>query len=71
MSGAVQGWTTIIIIVALASSAQLLMIGVLGEYVGRIYEEVKRRPLYLIAEEINLRSLTPEAAGETTDRSIS
>ena len=54
VSGAVQGWTTIIIIVALGASAQLLMIGVLGEYIGRIYEEVKRRPLYVVAEEINL-----------------
>jgi polyisoprenyl-phosphate glycosyltransferase len=57
VSGAVQGWTTIIIVVALAASAQLLMIGVLGEYIGRIYEEVKRRPLYLIAEQINLGEL--------------
>jgi glycosyltransferase involved in cell wall biosynthesis len=54
VSGAVQGWTTIMIVVALGTSAQLLMIGILGEYIGRIYEEVKRRPLYLIAEEINL-----------------
>jgi dolichol-phosphate mannosyltransferase len=54
VSGAVQGWTTIMILVALGTSAQLLMIGILGEYIGRIYEEVKRRPLYLVAEEINL-----------------
>jgi len=54
VTGVVQGWTTIMILVALGTSAQLLMIGVLGEYVGRIYEEVKRRPLYLIGEEINL-----------------
>jgi polyisoprenyl-phosphate glycosyltransferase len=54
VSGAVQGWTTIMIVVALGTSAQLLMIGILGEYIGRIYEEVKRRPLYLVAEEINL-----------------
>jgi polyisoprenyl-phosphate glycosyltransferase len=49
----VPGWTTIMILVALGSSAQLLMTGVLGEYVGRIYEEVKRRPLYVVAEELN------------------
>ena len=55
VTGVVQGWTTIMILVALGTSAQLLMIGVLGEYVGRIYEEVKRRPLYLVAEEINLQ----------------
>ncbi len=54
VTGVVQGWTTIMILVALGTSAQLLMIGVLGEYVGRIYEEVKRRPLYLIGEELNM-----------------
>jgi dolichol-phosphate mannosyltransferase len=56
VSGAVQGWTTIMIVVALGTSAQLLMIGILGEYIGRIYEEVKRRPLYLVAEEVNLNT---------------
>jgi polyisoprenyl-phosphate glycosyltransferase len=49
----VAGWTTIMLAVALGSSAQLLMIGVLGEYVGRIYEEIKQRPLYVTAERIN------------------
>jgi dolichol-phosphate mannosyltransferase len=52
--GVVRGWTTIMILVGLGSSAQLLMTGILGEYVGRIYEEVKRRPLYVVESEINL-----------------
>jgi len=52
--GVVRGWTTIMILVGLGSSAQLLMTGILGEYVGRIYEEVKRRPLYVVEQEINL-----------------
>ena len=51
--GVVQGWTTIMLAVALGSSAQLLMIGILGEYIGRIFEEVKRRPLYVVQESIN------------------
>ncbi len=51
--GVVPGWTTIMILVALGSSAQLMMTGILGEYVGRIYEEVKRRPLYIVREETN------------------
>lgn len=55
-TGVVPGWTTIMIAVALGSSAQLLMTGVLGEYVGRIYEEIKRRPLYITQEEVNLGS---------------
>ncbi len=44
------------ILVALGSSAQLLVMGILGEYVGRIYEEVKRRPLYAISELLNFRA---------------
>ena len=53
-TGVVQGWTTIMILVGLGSSAQLLMTGILGEYVGRIYEEVKRRPLYVVEDEVNM-----------------
>lgn len=45
---AVPGWATLMLAVSLASSAQLLMIGILGEYLGRVYDEVKRRPLYLV-----------------------
>jgi dolichol-phosphate mannosyltransferase len=52
--GVVRGWTTIMILVGLGSSAQLLMTGILGEYVGRIYEEVKRRPLYVVEGEVNM-----------------
>ena len=44
----VPGWTALIVLISFVSGAQLLVIGILGEYVGRIYEEVKRRPLYVI-----------------------
>lgn len=53
VKGVVQGWTSTMILVALVSSAQLMMIGVLGEYVGRIYEQVKQRPLYLLKKTVN------------------
>jgi dolichol-phosphate mannosyltransferase len=49
----VQGWTGIMIVVAVFASVQLLMIGILGEYIGRIYEEVKRRPLYIVGDTVN------------------
>jgi hypothetical protein len=65
LSGVVTGWTTIMMLVAFGSSAQLLMIGILGEYVGRIYEEVKRRPLYLTARELNFEE---DRAEQRTDR---
>jgi dolichol-phosphate mannosyltransferase len=63
--GVVRGWTTIMILVGLGSSAQLLMTGILGEYVGRIYEEVKRRPLYVVRDEVNLPAAErpPDAGG--------
>jgi dolichol-phosphate mannosyltransferase len=49
----VEGWTGMMIVIAVFSSVQLLMIGILGEYVGRIYEEVKRRPLYVVGDTVN------------------
>lgn len=48
------GWTATVVLISLLSAVQLLMIGILGEYVGRIYEEVKRRPLYVIGDRVNL-----------------
>ena len=69
----VPGWATIMIAVALAASAQLIMTGILGEYIGRIYEEVKRRPLYVVADTLNLPpkdgatvSAEPQAAPSET-----
>lgn len=59
----VPGWATLMLAVSLASSAQLLMIGILGEYLGRVYDEVKRRPLYLVDETKNL-DVNPRAPRE-------
>ena len=46
----VEGWASIMVMVTFLSGIQLLSIGILGEYIGRIFGEVKRRPLYLIDE---------------------
>jgi dolichol-phosphate mannosyltransferase len=66
LSGTVPGWTTIMMAVAFGSSAQLLMTGVLGEYVGRIYEEIKRRPLYIVEREVNFPSDPSRAASQAS-----
>lgn len=47
---AVPGWTSTIGALAAFQSVQLLVLGVIGEYLGRLYEESKRRPLYLIEQ---------------------
>jgi dolichol-phosphate mannosyltransferase len=46
------GYTSTILTVLFLGGVQLIGIGILGEYVGRIYDEIKARPLYLIAENV-------------------
>jgi polyisoprenyl-phosphate glycosyltransferase len=58
---AVPGWATLMFAVSLSSSAQLLMIGILGEYLGRVYDEVKRRPLYLVDATQNFAPATEDS----------
>lgn len=47
----VHGWTSIVIPIYFIGGIQLLSLGVIGEYIGKIYGEVKRRPRYIIEEE--------------------
>lgn len=53
---AVKGWTSLLIAITFLGGIQLVMIGIIGEYIGRIYQEVKHRPLYLIREKIGFES---------------
>jgi len=46
----VQGFTTLIVVTLFLGGVQLLSIGILGEYIGRIFNETKRRPPYLVGE---------------------
>ncbi len=46
----VQGFPTLLIIILFFSGVQLLTVGILGEYIGRVYNETKRRPTYIIRE---------------------
>jgi hypothetical protein len=48
------GFPTLIISVLFFSGVQLISLGVIGEYLGRVYEEVKGRPLFLVAEEVGV-----------------
>lgn len=53
MGKTVAGWATIVISIWAIGGLQLLAVGVIGEYIGKVYLEVKRRPRYLIAEWLN------------------
>ena len=50
MGNAVAGWSSMSCIICLLGGVQLVCLGVLGEYIGKIYMEVKHRPRYIISE---------------------
>ena len=66
--GVVPGWTSTLLAVSLASAAQFLLIGILGEYVGRIYEEVKGRPIYIVGERQNIEEPLGHEHARPTER---
>lgn len=64
----VPGWTSLMVVLCLSNAAIMIMVGILGEYVGRVYEEGKGRPLYIVADTWNLmpradgNDIVPEGA---------
>ena len=51
--GSPQGFATIVVIILFFAAIQLLTLSIIGEYIGRIFEEVKARPRYIVSEIIN------------------
>jgi dolichol-phosphate mannosyltransferase len=60
------GYTSTILTVLFLGGVQLIGIGILGEYIGRIYDEIKARPLYLVAENVGV-GLTAAAGSAPAD----
>ncbi len=61
----VPGWTSLMIVLSMSNAALLITVGILGEYVGRIFEEIKGRPLYIVADAWNV---APRSAPDGADR---
>ena len=57
----VPGWTSIMSAITIFGTIQLLLLGVFGEYLGRVYEQVKHRPLYIVQE---IRRADSDVAGK-------
>ena len=60
---AVPGWTSLMVLTSIVGGAVLISIGIVGQYVGRIYEESKGRPLYLVARTFNVPPAEAPNAG--------
>jgi dolichol-phosphate mannosyltransferase len=62
----VAGWTSLMIVLCMSNAALLITVGILGEYVGKIFEESKGRPLYIVADAWNI---SPRSETQASDRS--
>jgi len=49
-----QGWTSTIIVILFIGGLQLLLLGIFGEYISRIFDEVKQRPEFIVSKKVNL-----------------
>ena len=63
LGAVVPGWTSLVFLQCLFSGVTLLALGLIGDYVARIYEEIKNRPLYVVSEILNAGQAAPAAAG--------
>jgi dolichol-phosphate mannosyltransferase len=57
------GWTSLMVVTTVIGSSILVSIGLVGEYLAKVFEEVKRRPLYIVSDTINIEPRA-NAAGE-------
>ncbi len=55
----IQGWTSLMLVVVVLGAVQMFVLALMGEYIGRLYNEAKRRPLYIV-QEVAGRSKRPE-----------
>ena len=64
----VEGWTALMIAILFLGGVQLICVGILGEYIGRIYNEVKHRPLYIVEEYLGFTKDEPILSRSPTVR---
>lgn len=58
--GVETGWASIMVAITFFSGVQLLGMGIVGEYIARIYDESKNRPIYIVKETVNVNKAVKE-----------
>jgi glycosyltransferase involved in cell wall biosynthesis len=53
----IQGWTSLMLVVVVLGAVQMFVLALMGEYIGRLYNEAKRRPLYIVQEVAGVQEL--------------
>jgi hypothetical protein len=61
------GYTSLFLALQFFSGIQLLSLGIIGEYVARMYGEIKRRPVYVVAERLGIPAVQPQIRTEQAD----
>lgn len=62
-----QGWTSLLAVVLLLGGVQLLSLGIIGQYIARIFEETKQRPLYFVVDRSEAATVVREAVPTVTE----
>jgi polyisoprenyl-phosphate glycosyltransferase len=63
----IQGWTSLMLVVVVLGAVQMFVLALMGEYIGRLYNEAKRRPLYIVQEIAGREPRGPARLGYLAD----
>jgi glycosyltransferase involved in cell wall biosynthesis len=65
-----EGWASVFVLILASTGAILMSLGVIGVYIGKIFEQTKNRPLFLVRERLNFLDEAPAEAGQLSPRRV-
>ena len=65
----IQGWTSLMLVVVVLGAVQMFVLALMGEYIGRLYNEAKRRPLYIVQDVVGGQAAREKRLGVVADAS--